>query len=271
MFNDLREFISEVDALGECKKVEGADWNLEIGTLTEIGTMMPDPTMLLFDKIKGYEAGFRVVSNLFSSKKHAAIALGLPPSDSGVEIARAMRDKIREGSQLIPPVVVKAGPIHENILTGDDVDLFKFPAPRWHDLDGGRYLGTGGISIMRDIDEGWVNLGCYRVQIHDRNTATIFINQGNHGWVIMRKYWDKGLACPVAISCGQAPMLWFSAFLPIPWGVSEYDYAGGLNNKPFEVTSGVTTDLPIPARAEIVLEGEVVPPGVETRVEGPFG
>lgn len=271
MFNDLREFISEVEKLGECKIVEGADWNLEIGVISEIESMRANPSMLLFDKIKGHEAGFRVVSNLFSSKRLTALALGLPATGSGVEIVRAMRDKLKQSGKLIPPVEVETGPVKENILTGDDVDLLKFPAPKWHELDGGKYISTGGMIIMRDPDEGWVNLGCYRVQVHDKSTVTVAINQGNHGWVIMRKYWDKGLACPVAISCGQAPILWFSAFLPISWGVCEYDYAGSLNGKPFEITRGVTTDLPIPARAEAVLEGEMVPPEVETRIEGPFG
>jgi 4-hydroxy-3-polyprenylbenzoate decarboxylase len=168
-------------------------------------------------------------------------------------------------------VEVKTGPVKEHIHTGDDIDLFEFPAPRWHELDGGRYLGTGDMVIMRDPDEDWVNIGTHRVQIHDRTTATIFIAPGQHDAIIARKYWAKGLSCPVAVSCGQEPTLWLISTVRIPWGISEYDYAGWLKNKPVEVIRGQITDLPIPATAEIVLEGELVPPEIETRMEGPFG
>jgi 4-hydroxy-3-polyprenylbenzoate decarboxylase len=90
--------------------------------------------------------------------------------------------------------------------------------------------------------------------------------------MIQKKYWAKGKACPVAISCGQEPLLFAAgAWEHIPWGVSEYDFAGGLKGEPIVVTHGVTTDLPIPATAEIVIEGEIVPPSVESRKEGPFG
>ena len=83
---------------------------------------------------------------------------------------------------------------------------------------------------------------------------------------------SKGQACPVVVCCGQEPLLWAaSAWEHVPWGVSEYDFAGGLKNEPITVTRGVTTDLPIPATAEIALEGEIVPPEVEEREEGPFG
>ena len=95
----------------------------------------------------------------------------------------------------------------ENIHVGDKVDLFEFPIPKWHDLDGGRYIGTGHFVIQRDPDEGWINLGTYRVQVHDKNTATIFMSPGKHGDIIRRKYWDKGQSCPVAVVCGAEPLL----------------------------------------------------------------
>ena len=66
-------------------------------------------------------------------------------------------------------------------FTGDDVDLFKFPAPKWYELDGGRYLGTGDLVIIRDPEEDWVNVGTYRLQIYDKDTATIYFAPGKHG------------------------------------------------------------------------------------------
>ena len=267
-FNDLREFIKKADDLGECLVVEGADWDLEIGAIASLRGELPNCPLLVFDKIKGYEAGYRVASNLFTTNKRIALAMDLPLEAKGVELVRAFRDKIREGIKPLPPVEVETGPVKENILTGDDVDLFKFPSPKWHEGDGGRYIGTGSTVITRDPDEGWVDLGCRRVQVHDKSTATIWFVPSTHGHIIKKKYEDRGQTFPVAVTCGQEPALWIAAAWPIPWGISEYDFAGGIKGKPIEITRGVTTDLPIPATAEIVLEGEMVP---ETRMEGPFG
>ena len=271
MFNDLREFIKQVEQLGEVRVVEGADWDLEIGRITELALSDPKSPLLVFDKIKGYPAGYRVVTNFLNSPKRLSMALGLPLYDKEVDLVKAWRDLIKQGFKPIPPVEVKSGPVKENILVGDDVDLFKFPAPKWHELDGGRYIGTGHMVIQRDPDEGWVNAGAYRVQIHDKSIATIHIVPGRHGRIIASKYWDRGLSCPTVVVCGEDPLLWRATISDIPWGESEYDYAGWLRNKPVEVVRGETVDLPIPATAEIALEGELVSPEVETQIEGPFG
>ena len=272
MFNDIREFIEVAKKSGECKVVEGADWDLEIGAITHLSAELPNPPVLLFDKIKGYEAGFRVVTNQFATPKRTALTLGLPSEARGIELVRALRDRLKAGIPFLPPVEVETGPVKENILTGDAVDLYRFPTPKWHEHDGGRYIGTGSMGILRDTDEGWINLGTYRTQIQDKSTVTMNMVRGHRGELIRKKYWAKGLNCPVAISCGQEPTLWAAShFDGIPWGLSEYDFAGGLRGESVQVTKGITTDLPIPATAEIVLEGEIVPPEVEARQEGPFG
>ncbi len=272
MYSDMREFIEAIDKLGECKVVEGADWDLELGAISNLVSQTPDMPLLLFDKIKGYPAGYRVATNLFSTPRRTALALGLPAEARGTELVKALRDKIRIGIKLLPPVEMETGPVKENILRGDDVDLYKFPSPRWGELDGGRYIGTGSMGITRDPDEGWVNVGTYRTQVHDKSTITMSMIPGHHGEMIRKKYWAHGLSCPVVVTCGQEPMLWAaSQWEGVPWKVSEYDFAGGLRGEPVEVTRGVTTDLPIPATAEIALEGEIMPPEVETRNEGPFG
>lgn len=270
MFNDLREYIDQVEKLGECRVIEGADWDLEIGAITELAAR-PNTPLLLFDKIKGYEPGYRVVTNMAASNRRVCLLLGLPEAESGMELVRAWRHKTKEGFKPVPPMEVKTGPVKENVLTGRDVDLLKFPAPRWNEFDGGRYIGTGCMVITRDPDEGWVNLGTYRVQIHDKTTATIDIDHGQHGAIMRQKYWDKGLPCPTAVSLGQDLTLFLAAYMKFPWGISEYDYAGWLRHKPVEIVRGETTDLPVPSTAEIVLEGEMVPPEIETRTEGPFG
>jgi UbiD family decarboxylase len=270
MLQDLREFIDKANELGQCKVIEGAHWDQEIGLITEWQAGLPDSPMVLFDNIADYKRGYRVASNIFSNNVRTALALGLPLNAPIMEQIKLWRDK-EKFLKLIPPVEVNTGPIKENIQVGDEVDLYKFPVPKWHHLDGGRYIGTGDMVITRDPDEGWVNMGTQRVQVHNKNTATILMSPGRHNEIIRRKYWEKGRNCPVAVSCGQAPLLWAASNFACPWGVSEYDYAGGLMGRSIEVVKGITTDLPIPATAEIVLEGELLPPGVEDLVEGPFG
>jgi UbiD family decarboxylase len=125
--------------------------------------------------------------------------------------------------------------------------------------------------IAKDPDNGWVNLGTYRSQISDRNTVTMHMVPGHHGAVIAQKYWDRGLNCPIAMVVGGDPQILIAAQSPVAINVSEYDWAGGLKGKAIEVVQGETVDLPIPASAEIVLEGEMPPPSVETAAEGPFG
>ncbi|MCX8126823.1 MAG: UbiD family decarboxylase, partial [Dehalococcoidia bacterium] len=134
------------------------------------------------------------------------------------------------------------------------------------------YIGTGAICVMRDPDEGWVNVSVYRVQAHTRNKATIMIMPGHHGRDIQKKYWTKGRPCPVAVAVGPEPIVWAAAaWEGKQWGVSEYGLAGGLAGEPVKVIKGISTDLPVPASSEIVLEGFILPPDAETLDEGPFG
>jgi UbiD family decarboxylase len=270
MFDDLREFLEKAQSIGECKIIEGAHWDVEIGRIAELSLSVPNSPLLIFDKIKGYPCGYRIAANPFTSSRRVALALGLPPELKGIDQVRAWRDKL-SAIKPVPPVEAKEGPVKENVIVGGDIDLFKFPAPKWHELDGGRYIGTGCMVIQKDPDSDWVNLGTYRTQIIDKSSVAFHSVPGRHGALIAKKYWDRGLSCPIAIVCGQGPQLWISAVSPIPIGTNEYDWAGGLRKRPVEVVKGETVDLPIPAEAEIVLEGELLSPQVETGIEGPFG
>lgn len=270
--DDLRMFIEKARHHGEVLVVEGASWDLEMGQIGEIQESMTSRPILLFDKIPGYPSGYRVALNVFASPYRTALALGLPSDLRGVELVKAFKDKISGGIKRIPPALVETGPVKETIIKGVDVDLFKFPVPKWHALDGGRYIGTGAICVMRDPEEGWVNVSVYRVQAHNRDTATIMIMPGHHGRDIQNKYWANRKPCPVAVAVSPEPIVWAAAaWEGNQWGVSEYELAGGLAGEPVSVTKGIYTHLPVPASAEIVLEGEVLPPGSETVTEGPFG
>jgi UbiD family decarboxylase len=267
---DLREFIQKAKEVGELKVIEGANWELEIGAISFEVASRPNPSALLFDKIPGYKPGFRILTIPCSTDKRLALTLELPVELTRLELVRKLRDKLNEPLKLIPPVEVKEGPILENIYTGDKVDLYMFPSLQWTSKDGGRYIGTGDNVIVRDPEEGWVNVSTNRIQIHDKATATIFCEPGQHLAKIREKYWSQGENCPVVVTCGGDPLLVSISGTRIPWGMSEYDYAGWWKKEPLKVIKGPTTGLPIPAYAEIALEGEISPLSVETIQEGPF-
>src|SRR3989337_518755 len=126
MFDDLREFIDKAQGLGECKIIEGAHWDVEIGRIAELSLSIPDSPLLIFDNIEGYPRGYRVAANPFTSSKRVALALGLPPELTGIDQVRVWRDKL-SGIKPLPPVEVKVGPVKENVMVGKDIDLFKFP------------------------------------------------------------------------------------------------------------------------------------------------
>lgn len=269
-FRDIRDFIDQLEGAGDVKVLEGADWNEEIGLITEWQSALKDHPLLVFDAIKDYPRGFRVATNLYSTPRRTAIALDLPPELRGMALVRALKDGFQKRFQkLIPPEHTNDAPVKENVVVGNDVDLAKFPTPKWHRHDGGRYIGTANAVIMKDPDSGWVNLGTYRAQVHDGRTVTIWWVPGRDADLIARKWWAAGKPCPVAIAMGLEPVLWGTCTFDVPSGVSEYEYAGAYRGQPIEVTRGETVDLPIPARAEIVLEGEMVEG--DTRMEGPFG
>lgn len=269
--NDLREFIEAAKKVSEWREIKEADWNLEIGALIEAtAELIPQPPMLLFDEIKGYPPGFRIAGLLFASYKRVAIALGLPPDKSKLELVRLAARRIKS-SQPVPPQEARNAPVMENVMTGKEVDLFKFPALRSHQNDGGRYIGTGDVVINADPETGFVNMGTYRIQLHERNLLGLWMSPGQHGRLICMKYWEKGQSCPIVATFGQDPLCFLAANAKIPWGQSELDYVGGLRERPLEIVKGPVTGLPIPAHAEVAIEGEVPPPNVEARDEGPFG
>src|SRR3972149_10061796 len=113
MFDDLREFIQKSAEMDECRLIEGADWDLEIGNIAELGISVPDSPLLVFDRIKGYPPGYRVTSNILTSYNRLALVFGLPLNLRGIEQVRAYRERVREYKP-VPPVYVETGPVKEN-------------------------------------------------------------------------------------------------------------------------------------------------------------
>ncbi len=264
----LRSWLKQAEALGELRTIEGADWDLEIGGVADLVTERGSSPAVLFDSVKGYPKGHRVLVNSLGSTKRLGLSLGMPQDLSSLEFVVEWRRRSK-ALKHIPPSVVREGPVLENIRRGRDVDILSFPTPRWFELDGGRYIGTGSVNITRDPEEGWVNLGTARVMIHDANTVGFYIAPGRHGRIHRDKAFLRGEPFKVAISVGHDPLIFLAGALEVPYGVCEYDFIGGIRGKPVEVIEGELSGLPIPASAEIVLEGECAQGDEKT--EGPFG
>ncbi len=269
--NDLRDWLAEVEKMGELQRVDEADWDLEVGALTALNGHRPNGPALLFDNIAGYPRGYRVLSGSTATRTRLELTFNLPPNSSNAELVQTWREKMADWESRLdeyPYEEVDSGPILENVHSGKDINLFEFPVPRWHELDGGRYIGTGDAVITRDPDTGEVNLGTYRIMIQDEKTTALYISPGKHGRIHYEKWHAQGKPCPVAISVGHHPLIFRVAGTEVPAG-SEYSYMGAVNGKPIKIIKEEITGLPIPADSEIVIAG-FCPPG-KTRMEGPFG
>ena len=179
-YNDLRQWLEQVEAIGELAHPKGADWNLEIGGVSEIDYKKRGPA-LLFDEIKGHAKGFRILTSSTNSARRLGLTLrmGADHTDASlVEQLRGAPNRWAAAAKDFDPVFVDSGPVFENVMQGDTVDLMKFPTPLWHALDGGRYIGTGAAVATIDPDDHWVNLGAYRSMLVDKNHVTMNIVNG---------------------------------------------------------------------------------------------
>jgi 4-hydroxy-3-polyprenylbenzoate decarboxylase len=271
MYRDLREFIDLVDGIGDLKRVSGAELDFEIGGITEVAAGSAECPALLFDAIPGQPVGNRIFTNATVNARRAALALGIDHTLPPVEILNSWKRK-RADLRPIEPKMCADAAFLQNAMPADNIDVSKFPCPIWHRKDGGPFIGSGSLVVTKDPESGWVNSAIYRVQVHSPNRVTVqFDHKGRHGAMISRKYWNEGRPCPVAIVNGEDPALFMSGFEYLPERESEYALAGAIKGVPIEVCPAPMTGLPVPAHAEIVLEGELLPLEQESLLEGPFG
>ncbi len=226
--------------------------------------------LLVFDRprnLHGRISDFRLVMNFTISRRKTQIALGLPREMTRAQMAEACVDIERNR---VAPVVVenREAPVMENVRSGDDVDLYELPIMRHHYMDGGPYITL--CTIAKDRRQGIYNASYHRMEIKSGNTASHYHSQ-HHQWIIFRDYEDQDLECPVATVLGHHPAFYMGACYTGPFEVSEYDVIGAYLREPLRVTPSATwgEDLLIPADAEIVIEGALIPG--ERIVDGPFG
>ncbi|MBI4495110.1 MAG: UbiD family decarboxylase [Chloroflexi bacterium] len=267
-YRDLREWLQRVDALGELRHLSGVGWEEDIGRITEMLQHTDGAPAVLFDEVPGYPKGYRVLVNAQGERPRLAVTLGLPSNIGALELMDEWTARM-DALQALPVEWVSDGPIAENVFEGEAIDLWKFPSPMWHQEDGGRYLGTGDGVITKDPESDWVNMGTYRVMVHDERHTGIYISPGKHGYIHRNKYFDQGQPMPAVVLAGMDPLLFIASCIEIAPNVSELEWAGGMRGRAYECLRGRYTGLPIPAYAEIALEGFLYPD--RQRLEGPFG
>jgi 4-hydroxy-3-polyprenylbenzoate decarboxylase len=261
---DMREFIAKAEQEGQLKRIKAeVDWNLELSHIAKLNEEQAGPA-LLFENVKGYKSP--VITSVCTTTERLSLILGMPRNSTLVDL---MRLWVEKNKQKIPPKWVDSGPCKENIIKGNDVDLFKFPVPKFYPRDGGRFFGTAHFVLSKDPETGWVNLGTYRLQLLDKNHLGTQFIKGKHADIMLKKYQAMGKVMPVAVVVGCDPVLFLMGAARVSAFDCEYDLAGSIRGKPIEVVKAETNDLPVPATAEIVVEGIVDPN--KTMPEGPFG
>lgn len=261
-YNDLREFIDRLEKEGELVRVRAqVDPQLEIGVIMR-KVFDNRGKAILFENVKGHS--IPLLCGALDTFKRYALGVECPPHPREI-----LKKNVQAVMNPIPPVIVKEGPCQEVVLMGPDVDLDHFPVPFWHPLDGGKYIGTLGVVIVKDPQTGLRNTGIYREQIEGRNKMGIQAIQ--QLGLIFSKYRSLGQAMPVVTAIGVDPAILAASCFSLSLGTDELSAAGGLRGKPVPLVKCKTIDLEAPAFAEIVLEGEIPPDEAKWEVEGPFG
>lgn len=282
-FKDLREFIELLDRSGELKRIDApVDPELEVTEITDRMVKNGGPA-LLFTKVRGHTTPLLI--NIFGTHRRVALALGVDHIDELVDRVRSLTSmaqapptgiggKLRALGDLVglarsQPRTVRRAPCQEVVLTGDEVDLYQMPnITCWPD-DAGPYI-TLPLVITRDPESGRRNVGTYRMQVFDKNTTGMHWQTHKVGARHDRRAQEKGIdRLEVAVALGADPTTMWTGAMPLPPDMDELAVSGIIRGEPVEVVRCKTVDLEVPAHAEYVLEGYVVPG--ETRDEGPFG
>jgi 2,5-furandicarboxylate decarboxylase 1 len=215
--------------------------------------------ILIFERVHGHD--IPILANVVASRRALAFALGVPEERLAVEYARRIKDVLK-------PTVVSDPAFAAHVATGADVDLRTLPIPTYFPGDAGRYL-TAGMLVARDPDTGVETEGYHRFQLKGRDTMGVSLHSRRRMFEYQRRAEAKGQPLPCAIALGLHPLVSMGSLAYPPAEVGKFEVVGGLLGEPLEVAACATLDLQVPAAAEIVIEGEILP-GVR-EPEGPFG
>lgn len=226
--------------------------------------------LLLFNNVKnlyGKPSGFKVAANVFASRQKCTMALDMPKEQWRMETSL---EYARRANNLIKPIVVdkKDAPCKEVIMTGDDVDLYKLPVITHHEMDGFPYLPDAVVAA--DPDNGVHNASHHRMIVAGKDESRIWMSP-RHLWNYFMRAQEKGEPLPIAHVLGHHPCFFLGAESILPMDVCEYEVMGGLMREPLRLVPSETYGdrLMVPADAEVIIEGEILPNCREP--EGPFG
>ena len=266
---NLGEWIARLESEGELRRIRAeVDWKGEIGAIVRKVFSKRGPA-LLFENVKGYGDGActSIFTGGLATKGRVAMMMGLPKETRMKDLVESARVCFNNP---VEPKIVHSGPVKEHIIK-KDIDLYRFPVPLWHYLDGGRYINTFCGIVTADPQTGVTNVGLYRGMIGDKDEIGVLLVPGQ-GWGLHYiKCQEMKKPMPVAIVYGYDEALVFTAAAPLPRDVDEYKVTGALRNEPVELVKCETNDLYVPAEAEIVIEGFISPDPEEYKMEGPFG
>ena len=284
-YKDLREFIKLLEQKGELKRIkQEIDPYLE---MTEIAdrTLRAEGPALLFENPKGHT--IPVLANLFGTPKRVAMGMGQddvselrevgkllaflkePKPPKGIKEALGQIPVFKQVLNM-PAKEVKKAPCQKVILEGDDIDLTKLPIQHCWPGDAAPLI-TWGLTVTKGPYKKRQNLGIYRQQLLGKNKI-IMRWLSHRGGALDFREWCKehpGEPYPVSVALGADPATILGAVTPVPDTLSEYAFAGLLRGSKTEVVKSVSNDLQVPATAEFVLEGYIMPG--ETAPEGPYG
>jgi len=262
MPKDLRSFIAELESkhpeeVARVAKPISPRYEIT-ALLTQLEKARRFP-LLFCEKVEGSEAP--VVINAQSSRKLMALALECKQENL------AARFTERQGKPLAP-VEVSNAPVHESVKLGDDIDLAKVPLLTHYDVNAAPYI-TAGIVVAADPDTGVRNTSYNRLMMAGKRELRIFMAVGRHLWTLHNKLERRGEALPIAIVVGVHPLFALGAQAFTPSTDDEYAVIGGMMNEPLRVVQAKTVPILVPADAEMVIEGKILPD--VRREEGPFG
>ncbi|MFV1984483.1 MAG: 4-hydroxy-3-polyprenylbenzoate decarboxylase [Thiohalomonadales bacterium] len=284
-YKDLRDFIKQLEAQGELKRItQEIDPNLEMTEICD-RTLRAGGPAILFENPKGFSVP--VLANLFGTQQRVAMGMGKDSvedlRDVGKLLAflkepeppKGMRDawlKLPIFKQILnmAPKVVKSAPCQKNIIEGESVDLSKLPIQTCWPGDAGPLI-TWALVITKGPNKDRQNLGIYRQQVIGKNKVIMRWLAHRGGALDFKDWCEKypGEPFPVAVALGADPATILGAVTPVPDALSEYGFAGLLRGDKTEVINCTGSDLQVPASAEYILEGFIYPD--EVADEGPFG
>ncbi|MFQ5693504.1 MAG: UbiD family decarboxylase [Nitrospinota bacterium] len=265
MSKDLREFIEFLEERhpGEVIRIrEAVDPVFELAGIRSRLEKAGRDAVVIFERVKGSDVP--LVGNVHGAVRRLQLALGI----DGGDLRGFLQEYGERESRPVEPRRVKTGPVKEVILRGEDVDLDLLPICTYHERDAGPYI-TAGLCVTRDPETGVNNVGIYRLMKQGRDRLGIFITGTSHAYRIRRRHEARGEPTPIAVVLGHHPGFFLGCMSFTPYDVDEFHVAGGILQEPVELVPCETLPLEVPARAEIVLEGEILP-DVRER-EAPFG